>query len=96
MDRDVCYVAQLLSTGDSVLGGNRLLKQQQDGVKVSEPDTFKKLCMKAHNVPEDMDRDVCRITQSLSMGDLVLWGHRLKKQQDEEKCQSLTLSESFA
>ena len=52
--------------------------------------------MKAHNVPEDMDRDVCRITQSLSMGDLVLWGHWLKKQQDEQKCQSLTLSESFA
>ena len=65
--------------------------------KVSDSDIFKKLCMKAHNVPEDMDRDVCYVAQLLSTGDSVLGGNRLlKQQQDGAKCQSLTLSESFA
>ena len=66
---------------------------------MSEPDTFKKLCIKkkAGDVPEDMDRDVCYVAQLLSTGDSVLGGNRLlKQQQDGAKCQSLTLSESFA
>ena len=49
MDRDVCYVTRLLSMGDVVLGGTVLLKTHTARrAKVSEPDTFKRLCMKAH------------------------------------------------
>ena len=44
----VCYVTRLLSMGDVVLGGSLLLKKIARFAKVSEPDTFKKLCMKAH------------------------------------------------
>ena len=47
--------------------------------KVSGSDTFKKLCMKAGVVPEDMDRDVCYVTQLLPMGDVVLGGSLLLK-----------------
>ena len=46
----VCYVTRLLSMGDVVLGGSLLLKKIARLAKVSEPDTFKKLCMKAHIV----------------------------------------------